>query len=838
MRSIISWLIILSTTFTLLSCGGETNGGDSVGGDIITPTPISSPEPTLSPTPEITPTPNASSVPEPTPSAGPNPPAPPTPSPIPSLVPEPSVTPGPTTLPEPSVPPEPTIAPEPSASPEPAATPSPLASPTPSPSPTSAPQTPTPLPATPTPEPTPSPESSPEPSPLPIDQCDTTAQCRVLFGDTATDCKNSQSENSICMCGAEPCSNPLASPTPTIEPTPEPTPVPSAEPSPTPIASPAPSPEPTSSPNPPDGGSTGDIVQGKISYNEMCAGCHQEDGLSTVFKLNNDLLSFDQMVSAIRDTMPNGAAGACGQTCAEDTTAYIKRELLADKETPDRPPLAARLVKSQYINTVNDIFATTLTEEEIALIPDELVDEKSFVTVFDSQPLQSGHILAYAKIARAISERLDLNTFAEQIASCSEATNSCRNTLVANIGKQLFRRALSDDESDSYRSVFSEIAEVDGAEFTDALSATLRAMLQAPQFVYRTEQEVSDDSVVQTVSGYELASRLSYFIWQSTPDESLLDFAEQMDANGFNESELRAQVDRLFADAKSERALNTFWSDYTLSSTSAIQDASEQEAEELRESVLRTVKRASGEGGSATPLQDLFTSTDMILTPDLAQSLGLTSKGSGYQVYDISAVEQRAGFLTHPGFLANIGSTSFVGRGTVLTERILCRKIPSPPSDITDEIDDTAAQTRSFTPRGASEFRFNLGGICLDCHKRFEPIAFAFEQFDVLGSHTEQDALGRDLFTNGYLQEINGDVGPSYQDVPGLMNILEQSEETSECFVSNMLLFGTGRLFVQQDGDAISLAHDNFINDGGTYENLLKAVALSPLFRSIQTVTE
>ncbi len=544
------------------------------------------------------------------------------------------------------------------------------------------------------------------------------------------------------------------------------------------------------------------------------------------------------MVIAVRDTMPLGGSGNCDQTCAENTTAYIKRELLVDKEIPQQPPLTARLVKSHYINTINDIFPVTLTDEEIALIPNELVDEKSFVTVFDSQPFEAGHVRAYAKIARAVSERLALTSFAQTIGSCAQVTNTCRNTLVANIGRRLFRRGLNDEESALYRSVFSEIASVDGADFEDALSATLRAMLQAPQFLYRMEQEIAEVSAVTTVSGYELASRLSYFIWQSTPDDALLDFAEQIESGGVDEDALSAQVNRLFADPKAARSLDTFWSDYTLSSTSAIQDASTEDAEELRESIMRTVKRASGDGASPVPLQNLFTSTDMVLSSGLAQDLGLTSQGSGYRVYNVSSAEQRTGFLSHPGFLANIGSTSFVGRGTVLTERVLCRKIPAPPSDITDEIDDTTAQTRNLTPRQASEFRFELGGVCLDCHKRFEPFAFAFEQFDVLGLHTEQDALGRDLFTDGYLQEFNGDVGPSYEGVADLMALLEQSDETSECFVSNMMLFGTGRHYAQDDDEAISQAHDNFISNGGTYEDLLKAVALSPLFRSIQTVTE
>lgn len=586
--------------------------------------------------------------------------------------------------------------------------------------------------------------------------------------------------------------------------------------------------------------SAGNVGQGKTQYNQLCSGCHLETGRSEAFKLNSEL-SHTAMVDIIRDKMPTSAPEACGQACAENTAAYIKDVLFAntDEAPLTQPPLTARLVKSQYINTLEDLFGISLTADEIAMVPDELIDEKSFVTVFDTQPLQAQHARAYALVSRAVSKRISLKNLASETASCTDTGRNCRVKLVANLGKRLFRRPLTDNEADNYTALFAEVAEIEGANFDDALAATLRAMLQAPQFIYRTEQEVGAAAATQTVDGYELASRLSYFIWQSSPDEALLEFADKINNDGFRLSALEAEVERLFSDPKSARAMDTFWSDYILSSSSAILDASAEKATELRQSVLRTLKRASGHDGAApTPLQQTLTSQQMVLTEDIAESLGLRSQGNGYRVYDVSDADQRVGFLTHPGFLANIGSTSFVGRGTILTERVLCRKISPPPSSISDKIDDTSEKTLSLTPREASDYRFGLGGVCLDCHQRFEPIAFAFEQFDVLGKHTPKDAEGRDLFTHGYLQQANGTEGPGYEDAYGLMSLLEQSNEVSECFVSNMFLFGTGREFSQSDKRAVTQAHQKYMTDGGTYESLLKAVALSPLFRTIQITSK
>ena len=546
------------------------------------------------------------------------------------------------------------------------------------------------------------------------------------------------------------------------------------------------------------------------------------------------------MVVAIRDTMPPGNVGNCEQACAEDVAAYIKRVLFAEREVEelDQPPLAARLAKPHYINTVQDLFNITLSNDEKSLIPDELADEGGFVTVFDSQPIQSGHLLAYAKISRLIAEQLDMSNFTEGLVSCSDTNNTCRNAFVDELGLHVFRRPLTDEETSAYRTIFTEIQTLDGASFDDSAAAVLRAMLQAPQFLYRTEEEIADTASFKTVKPYELASRLSFFIWQSAPDTELLDFAQDMEFNGFDEEAYEAQVNRLFADAKGARSLDAFWSDYTLSSTSSIQQASASDAEALRESIVRTLKRASGDGAAAIPLQELFTSTEMVLSAEQAQDMGLNSLGDGYENYDVSNADERVGFLSHPGFLANIGSTSFVGRGTVLSNRILCREIPDTPANVADEIENAAARTENLTPREASEYRFDLGGSCSGCHKFFEPVAAAFEQFDVLGGYASEDSEGRPLFTDGYLQAFDGGIEDTYSDVEDLMFLLEQSEETSECFVSNMMLFGIGRHYAQRDANAISATHDDYLNRGGNYEGLLKAVALNPLFRSIQTVTE
>jgi len=579
-----------------------------------------------------------------------------------------------------------------------------------------------------------------------------------------------------------------------------------------------------------------DFSQGQEGYDTNCVFCHGQLEESEVRGRSTEQISFalsnveDMKFLRLSEEEVRVVAYALNTEAPNDPDEANLFE--------DQTPLAARLVKTQYVNTVEDLFNLSLTEEEVSLLPEELANEKSFVTVFDAQPLQDQHILAYARIARNIIDRVNIEELAENSVACSDDSTECRDDFVDNLGLQIFRRPLTDSEDAHYQSLFSSISILEGTEFSHAASAVLRAMLQAPQFVYRTENEINEDHEVTEVDGYELASRLSYFIWQSTPDAELLAFAETMNTSGVDESDLEAQIDRLLSDPKAERAVDTFWADYTLSSISSISEASEQQAEELRTSVLETLKQNSGYNGTAIPLQSLFGIQDMVLTPDLAEDLGLNSEGEGYRNYDVSSLPERVGFLSHPGYLANIGTTSFVGRGTVMSERILCRKVPDVPDSLEEQINEASTNSSELTPRDASEFRFDQGGACLGCHRTFEPIAFAFEQFDTLGSHTTVDRNDRDLFSHGYILEEDNATETSYEDVAGLMSWLSESSETSECFASNMLLFATGREFAQNDDDAINAAHDIYIANGGTYPALIKAVAMNSLFRRIQLVTE
>jgi mono/diheme cytochrome c family protein len=583
-----------------------------------------------------------------------------------------------------------------------------------------------------------------------------------------------------------------------------------------------------------------DVASGKNAYEEICASCHGVDGRDPVRPVDTGKYpSVESMVIKIRDTMPLGKPEECQQICAEDVTAYIKNVLSKQREKR-HAPLAARLSKYQYTNALADLFNVTLSAAQLALLPDDIIDETSFSTVIDGQPMQADHVRAYNKIAEAITTQINAAAFVQNLSGCSSLSPTCGEETAKKLGGLLFRRPLTASEKTHYAALFAKVAAFQGAVFSDASKVMLQAMLQAPPFLYRLETEVSSVATNnKIINGYELASRLSLFIWQSVPDSGLLSFAEKIQTGGFNQAALETEVQRLLSDAKSARARDVFWDDYTVSSTSAIDTATPTEANELRGSLLEMLRRNSGSAGAEIPLQQLFTLKKMILTPNVATKLGLTSAGTGYREYDTSAAPERVGFLSHPGYVANMGTVSFVGRGVLLSKRILCQNINAPIRDAAFEEKFNAVQTetKDLTPRQAKEVRFNLGEPCVGCHKSFEPIAFGFERFTVLGQYAQKDALDRALFSDGYLQNPDGSFGSNYSNFSELMSLLETSQQTSQCFVQNMMVFAMGRDYLASDKTAITSAHTRYLSLGGTYSALVKAVALSPAFRQINTVT-
>ena len=503
-----------------------------------------------------------------------------------------------------------------------------------------------------------------------------------------------------------------------------------------------------------------------------------------------------------------------------------------DDDVPDVDPLSvnepkvARLTDSQYRYTVQDIFGVELTEEEADALPPDIPTGRDYSTTAELQVFTSQYVLGYAEVARSLTARLETEDLVAVHGGCDAVEEGCRPDFIEGLGHRLYRRPLTDDEVERYLELADTIAERAETNEDDVVRGLTQALMQTPQFLYRIEHETDGDAgTVRRVDGWELASRLSYFLWQSTPDEELLEFAAGPDGKGeFDPDALPGQLERMIADAKFSRSRELFWGDYTMATRSNFGGAEDTLADELRDSLLETLARMSGVDSDPLPLSGIFDGQELVMTPAVAEIAGAESVGDGLQVYDAADAEQRTGVVTHPAFLASIGTTSFVGRGLFLSERLLCQHVAEPPDDVAEEIEDTAMATEDMTPREASEFRFGLEPVCLGCHTQFEPVAYAFERYDITGGYTLTDEQGRDLFADGSLPAAGNLPQIDFEDANELLTTLAGEDAVYSCLVENMTEFGTGRR-ANRSGDFHQIATDTFIDEGLTFEQLLLSTA-------------
>ena len=491
-------------------------------------------------------------------------------------------------------------------------------------------------------------------------------------------------------------------------------------------------------------------------------------------------------------------------------------------------PLAGRLTDLQYRYTVLDVLGADLTANEIAALPADIPTGRDYSTTVEPQFFNSNYVLAYAEIARSVTARLDPGELLATHGQCTTADAGCERAFVEGLGLRLFRRPLTDVEVERYLALAAAVGAIDETDNDDAVRGIVQAMLQAPQFLYRVEDETDGEpGELRTVDGWELASRLSYFLWQSAPDDALLAFAAGPDGDGqYDPDALPDQIDRMLASAKFARSRELFWGDYTLAARSGFATSDTQLADELRSSLLATLDRICGVGAPAQPLTALFDGQQIMMTPAVAEIAGAQPKGDGLQVYETSEATQRLGVVTHPGMLASIGTTSFVGRGLFLSERLLCQHPVVPPASIGEQIEDTAQATEDMTPRQASEFRMQIEPVCQGCHLAFEPIAYAFERYDLGGRYSTTDEQGRELFSDGELPAAADRDAIAFDDAPQLLTELAGSVSVKACIVENMTQFGTGQP-ANLAGTYHDTATDTFVESDMTFESLVRAVAAS-----------
>lgn len=409
------------------------------------------------------------------------------------------------------------------------------------------------------------------------------------------------------------------------------------------------------------------------------------------------------------------------------------------------PYAVRRLSREQYRYTVEDVLGVTLSAAQLATMPEEARTEGFKNNAF-GLVVSGDHVLAYQTLAEAIVDDISgFNAFVGLHTSCTTLSEQrCTQAFIASLGHVLFRRPLLPREQTSLAALF-DVAAQEGLGFEDGARLVVEAMLQSPQFLYMMEDE-STNEPERVIRGHEMANRLSYFLWQSAPDDALLLAAERGELDDVEG--VRAQAERMLAQQElSARATERYVRDWL--ALDRLENTSRADLDSAMARTLLASAVASYQDHvwrQRAFLPDIFATTSQMLTPELAPWYGLPGAGEGLTRYDLTQSEGRQGILTHPGVITAMSDRDvggMVARGLFIMEDLLCKTPFDPPADL-----DLSAFTNHLEPgatqRDYAESRLSQTS-CGACHIQFDPFAFGLERFDGTGRYSESSDEGRAL---------------------------------------------------------------------------------------------
>ena len=495
-----------------------------------------------------------------------------------------------------------------------------------------------------------------------------------------------------------------------------------------------------------------------------------------------------------------------------------------------------RLTHAQWENTVQDLFG-------LSAPPD-------LASAFDADPplgrfdnnvarlqVTAGLWQDYQRAAETMAERVtaDSEAMARIVPGDlpSDPEGQARG-FVASFGARVFRRPLEDSEIDRYAALFAQGAAL--YESSDVLTSgvriTIEAMLQSPHFIYRIESSSKAEDGVIALSGYEIASRLSYLFWNSMPDDALFAAAASGELDSLEGVEQQAQ--RLFDDPRTRASFGQFHTQlFSLREYADLDkdlDAFPQWRRELGD-MMQTETRLFLESlvfDRAGTIGDLLTSPHSFVNDDLAQLYGLSGEFNSEFTEVALDPDTRGGLLTQLGFLtrnATRTESDPIHRGVFINLDILCRPINAVP-DLPDDL-----MPVGNTNRERIDSITGLGTCGAGCHGYIiNPLGFALENYDGIGQYRTEDngfpvdATGTYVFEDGREIVFDGAIE--------LGRLLAEAPEVHSCYVDNLIEYAFGRDVEAGDEAMLEELVKLSLEEGASIREVLMTIVTHRAFRS------
>ncbi|MDB4614434.1 DUF1592 domain-containing protein [bacterium] len=498
-----------------------------------------------------------------------------------------------------------------------------------------------------------------------------------------------------------------------------------------------------------------------------------------------------------------------------------------------------RLNRVEYNNTIRDLVGLKLTLADD--FPSDDVGE-GFDNIGDVLTLPPILLEKYLAAAETVSDAMLKDKDARKrfnvrdVKTAKDKGAAVREN-IERFAERAFRRPVTLDEMDRLFKIARYAYENLGADQDEIFSAVVTAVLTSPHFLFRVERDPhsSDKDGIRDLGDFELASRLSYFLWSSMPDETLLQIAR--DDKLTDPDVLAGQAIRMLADPKADALVQNFagqWlqlrdvtrlapdPDLFPAVTPELQADMRRETEAMFADMMRNNR-------SVLSLLDADYS---FLNDRLAKHYGIAGvKGDAFQ--QVAMKGNRRGILTHASILmltSNPTRTSPVKRGKWILDNLLGEPPPAPPADV-PELDEDAETLGSLREQ-MEQHRSNEA--CAVCHRKMDALGFGLENFDAVGAWREKDGRFK-IDPTGALPGNREFAGPVQ-----LVKILADEKKTAftTTMTRKMLTYALGRGLLSYDRCTVQEIVGQLEKDSYRFDTLVKTIVRSDAFRQRERATE
>ncbi len=491
-----------------------------------------------------------------------------------------------------------------------------------------------------------------------------------------------------------------------------------------------------------------------------------------------------------------------------------------------------RLTEAQYRNAIADIFGPDIQVagrfEPIVRPAHQLI-----ATGATSASISPAGLEQFDAMARAIAGQVFDPAHRAAFVPCAprdetQPDEACARATLTPIGRYLFRRPMTPDEQSAFVNMASAATKQAGS-FHGGLELALGAMLVSPDFLYVVETAEPDpDRPGQLrLDNYSRAARLSFLLWNTTPDQALLTAAER--GKLVDPDQMQAIAATMVKSPRLEDGVRAFFSDMLM--FEKFDDIAKDPvvyprfnadvAKALPEQMLRMlVDELVTRNGD---YREVFTTRRTFVNRALGPIYNVpVASRTGWQAIELAPDDDRAGLISQAGFLAlyaHSGRSSPTLRGRAIRERLLCQPVPDPPGNVNFAVVQDTSNKEFRTARARLNAHAN-DPSCSSCHRITDPIGLPLERFDGIGAYRPQEN-GVDIDRSGSFE------GTALMGASGLGMLLSVNPATTECVASRALEYATGRP-TDDEADMVAKVEKGFSADGYRFSALLLRIATLP----------